>query len=281
MFAKKLSLLLLGVVLMSFEGVIIKISGKDSLSFGAVFGLCFMLANLALLLRGGWAQALNNMRAGGRALWLAGLAMGLSNLSFFTAVKHSGIALPVLVLAATPVLCALMSKAFLGISTPKSVFVAAGVVGLGLIFIVKDELSLGWDGLLASLFCLLCYSTLFVVWASKDGVSAEATAVLGGAVLALLGGLSAGFSLSQGELAATMFMGLVLTPLARLFMRAGALGLAPALVGLVVILESVFAPLFAWLILGELPSSGTFVGGAIILLAVFANSFYLAKASKP
>ncbi|BCX80187.1 hypothetical protein [Campylobacter sp. 19-13652] len=186
-FKNQVALVLAGVVLMSFEGVIIRLSGGDSFGFAVVFGLAFGLANLAILAvsRAGIRRSFG---LSGMAGWLAGLAMGLSNLSFFTAVKLSGIALPTLVLAATPVSCAVISWLWLGKKTSLSVFVAAFFVAVGLAVIVGGGLGeVGVMGLVASLACLLFYSLLFVVWASFERVSSATTAVIGSGVLVVLG----------------------------------------------------------------------------------------------
>lgn len=276
-FWAKVGVLILGVVLMSLEGVIIKTAGKDSLEFAAVFGPCFAIANALILFKSGLKAGLASFKAGGRHLWLAGVAMGLSNLSFFTAVKHSGIALAVLVLGATPVMCAVISRIWLGLKSDISVYIASIFVGFGLGVIVYGDISLNPIGLLASLSCLFFYSLLFVVWSSFASVSAGASAVIGGAILALAGAFLAGFDMDGFSLGLAVFMGLVLTPVARLLLRAGSLGLNPAFVGLLLILESIIAPIFGWLILAQKPSLATIIGGGIILISVACNTLYVAK----
>lgn len=271
-------LLLLGVVLMSAESPIIRVSSRDSYEFAAVFGLCFMAANLILCARFGWRGFVRHFCASPKALAIAGVMSGVSNLCFFAAVKHSGVSLPVLVLAATPVTCALMSRVWLGERASVSVLVASVFVFLG-IFIITGDVSgeASMAGIVYSVLCLICYSTLFVVWSSYEGVSAQATAVIGGSVVAGAGWLVAGFGLSGVSFWLAVFMGLVLTPAARILIRAGSLGQSAAFVGLVVILESVFAPLFAWIFLGEVPSARTLLGGAVILLAVVASTIFRSR----
>lgn len=270
---------LVGVILMSLESSIIRSTNTDSLNFAGIFGLAFAASNFLIMLCGGFSGIMHTFILGGRILILAGLVMGLSNLSFFIAVKYSGIALPVLVLSATPVVCAVISKLWLNKKTSTSIFVAAFFVSVGLIFIVGGDIDkISWIGLLASLSCLGFYSMLFVIWTGFSHVSATATAVIGGSLLAFFGIIVSGLNLMSGQnLIFTLFMGFVLTPISRILIRQGSIGLSSAFVGLLVILESVFAPFFAWLFLDEIPSSNTIVGGLIILFSVCANTLWLAR----
>ena len=46
-----------------------------------------------------------------------------------------------------------------------------------------------------------------------------------------------------------------------------------AVVGILMLTESVFGPLWAWLFINEIPPLSVFIGGAIIIFAILVKSF--------
>ena len=44
-------------------------------------------------------------------------------------------------------------------------------------------------------------------------------------------------------------------------------------IGLLMLIETLFAPIWVWLFLNEIPPSSVFIGGLIIILAIIIKSF--------
>jgi len=44
-------------------------------------------------------------------------------------------------------------------------------------------------------------------------------------------------------------------------------------IGLLMLIETIFAPIWVWLFLNEIPPVGVFIGGSIIILAILLKSF--------
>ena len=53
-----------------------------------------------------------------------------------------------------------------------------------------------------------------------------------------------------------------------------------AVVGILMLTEAVFGPLWAWLFLDENPQSIALIGGSIIIIAVFIQFYYLLEREK-
>ena len=51
-------------------------------------------------------------------------------------------------------------------------------------------------------------------------------------------------------------------------------------VSLLMIIETIMAPIWVWIFLNEVPSNYTLVGGAIILTTLIINSLYIIKLNK-
>jgi drug/metabolite transporter (DMT)-like permease len=77
-----------------------------------------------------------------------------------------------------------------------------------------------------------------------------------------------------------LLAGLLVVPISRVLISHGTKQLPASEVSLLMTLEAVAAPFFVWLVLREVPSNGTFIGGFIIILSLFINSLYLLKVSK-
>ncbi|NJN06071.1 MAG: EamA family transporter, partial [Rhodobacteraceae bacterium] len=74
------------------------------------------------------------------------------------------------------------------------------------------------------------------------------------------------------DLALLLVLGLVIMPVSFGLITAGPRYLPAAEVGLLMLLETVLGPLWVWLVIGETPASGTFLGGAIVLTTLVVHS---------
>jgi drug/metabolite transporter (DMT)-like permease len=74
-----------------------------------------------------------------------------------------------------------------------------------------------------------------------------------------------------------MIMGLLISPISRVLLGNGAIYISASEVSLLMIIETVMAPIWVWLFLDEVPSSYTFIGGSIIIATLIANSLYTLK----
>ena len=74
-----------------------------------------------------------------------------------------------------------------------------------------------------------------------------------------------------------MAMGLIISPFSRVLIGNGAIYISASEVSLLMIIETIMAPIWVWLFLNEIPSSYTFIGGSIIIATLIANSIYTLK----
>ena len=79
------------------------------------------------------------------------------------------------------------------------------------------------------------------------------------------------FDIAWGDVPNFVALGVVQLGMGCLLMIAAARHLAAAEVGLMAELETVFGVAAAWLLVGEVPSTATLIGGSIVVLALAAN----------
>jgi drug/metabolite transporter (DMT)-like permease len=99
---------------------------------------------------------------------------------------------------------------------------------------------------------------------------AAAAAVVGGNLVAALVTLPAAFSMAEvgsTDWAAVSFLGVFQIAVAYVFLIRGVVHVSALEVSLLVLLEPVLSPVWAWLIHGERPSDLALLGGVIIVVA--------------
>ena len=275
---KGILLTLSGVILMSVESPLIQISGLSAQTVGFFFGICLLISTNLMLISKGKKFFISSYTTSTKGVVLSGLLMGMSNFCFIMAVYYAGIAKTVLILAASPIISALIAFIFLKQKTPMRIFVATFFVFIGLYMILADDF--GQSSLIGNLFafaCVLCFSSLFCILTFYKDASRLGYVSFGGLFVSLFCVFQASFNVTFIELLPIVFMGLFITPFSRLFIGLGTRYLIPAEVGLLVIGESILAPLWGWWWLDEVISQAVFIGGSIILFSLMINSLSTLK----
>jgi drug/metabolite transporter (DMT)-like permease len=242
--------------------------------------IAFWRAAFMVMAVGGWL-ALNHGRGtltlyrdmGWEGL-LCGLSLAAAFVMFILAVSHTSVANAVVLQSASPLVAALLARLFLGepISPRTALAILIAIAGVALMF--ADALG-GGDligNLLAFGVAVSFGANIVLVRAGRrldllpSAVVAGLIAMLATIPFANLAGPSArDFALLAAMGVGQLGIGLVL------YMR-GAPHLGAAYVGLLGLLETVLAPFWVWLILGEMPSSLALAGGGIVLSALLVHT---------
>ncbi|MEX3316529.1 DMT family transporter [Sulfitobacter sp. PS-8MA] len=272
---KGLLLTFLGVVCIVPEALFVRVIDAPMLtlafwkvtSVGIVIGAGVLLlqgtAPFRALRRGGWSSA----------IYVGGAAC--AGVGFVLAVRLTSVANVVFILASLPVFAALYSRVFLGEPISRRMFftIAAVLMGLAVIAYGSGESErASWVGDLVALSISAIFAGALTAARHARAVSmvpavALAYLIAALAVLPFADPLAMPVSeLPQMALYAA-FIGL----------SAGLISLGPryissAEVGLLVLLESVLAPLLVWAVLGEDPGLYALIGGGIVLGALFVSN---------
>lgn len=258
---------------MSFESLLIKSTTISAQNVTFYFGLLmFASTNLALFYKEKH-HIVSIYQQQFKPILLSAIFMGTSNMFFVLAIKHTTVANAVFILSSAPLISSLIAFVLFRKRTPQRIFVATFFVFCGLFIILYDDLGMGKiEGNIYALLCVISFSSLFAVLERYKEVSRLACIGMGGLVASLLAFTTATIVLPDTHsFLVILFMGAVLTPISRVLIGIGTKVLPSVDVTLLTLIETVLAPIWVWIFLNETPTNNTFLGGAIIMLALIIN----------
>jgi drug/metabolite transporter, DME family len=119
-------------------------------------------------------------------------------------------------------------------------------------------------------------------WASRDGATAAGPALVAGNVIAFLGCLPAALPVRGGtpvDWLLILYLGIFQVALAYRLLSAGMRHVAAFEASLLLLLEPVLNPIWAWVVHGERPGPWSLAGGALILGATVAKTWVDTRAT--
>ncbi|WP_339638377.1 DMT family transporter [uncultured Sulfitobacter sp.] len=272
---KGLLLTFLGVMCIVPEALFVRVIDAPMLTLAfwkvALVGLAI---GTGLLLAQGTAPFRALRRAGwASAIYVGGVAC--AGVGFVLAVRLTSVANVVFILASLPVFAAIYSKVFLGEPISRRMFftIAAVLAGLAVIAIGSGETenaSRAGDLLALSISAIFAGALTAARYArAVSMVPAVALGyLLAGAVLLPV---AQPLKMPAAELPQMLLYAAFMAASAGLI-ALGPRYISSAEVGLLVLLESVLAPLLVWAVLGEDPGVYALIGGGIVVGALFLSN---------
>jgi drug/metabolite transporter (DMT)-like permease len=280
--ARGLVLTTLGVLILTPDGLLVRLAAMEPLSLTVLRGLFQALGGVLLVLvlrRGATLQSFRALRRSG--VWMAAL-VGLGNLLFVLAVDRTAVANVLVLIAIIPLFAAALGWLWLGEVLPRRTWIAIVLALAGVAVVAAGSVGRPTVlGDMAAMLAALCNAAFFVLVRKRPEVDRVPTVALAGLTSAVLA-VAAAFLLGQDldlagvgmhQLRWIMLMGLVVLPLSFGCILSGPRYLPAAEVGLVMLLEAVLGPLWVWLVLSEQPPNATLLGGAMILATLAWHSF--------
>ena len=226
-------------------------------------------------------------RAGGspipaiRAVGLPGALGGLGLVGAFAgaiySIQSTTIANAVFLFAASPFLTALIGWMALGERVRAETWAAMAVALTGIFVMVRDDLSGGaMAGNIAALLSALGFAVFTVTLRWGKVTDSLPSVLLGGVFSVIAGALIAGqmgqtLAVPAPDALWAMAMGAVTLSGGMVLYELGSRVVPAAESALLSNIEVMLAPLWVWLFLNETASPATFLGGAILLVAVTMN----------
>jgi drug/metabolite transporter (DMT)-like permease len=248
-------------------------NGFEIVFWRSLFMVVFLFATLAWWHRGTvWAQ----IAAVGRAGVLAGALLGTTFFFFILSLMHNTAANTYVLMSTGPFFVAVFGWIFLRERVPPRTLIAIAVAlgGISLMFAAGIDRGRTLGNLLAlgvpTAFALNII-VLRRMHAQVDMVPAVMIAGLISLVVALPFALP--FAASLGDLAVLAPMGMLQLGLGCLLMTRATRYLPAGEVGLLALIETILAPLWVWLGVGERPSALALAGAAIVFGALVVNEW--------
>lgn len=272
------AVLVAGVV-WSLMGLMIRMleaAGTWQVLFYRSMGLVPVLALFIAIRSGG--QLATRIRQTGWPGVIGGLALVAAFAGAIFAIQSTTIANAVFLFTASPFLTAILAGLLLGEKVRGATWIAIAIAVAGVALMVREGLAggAGW-GNLAALLSALGFAVFTVVlrWGKLADMM---PVVLLGALFSMavaagviwLGGDAMAVSWHDGALA--FAMGSVILAFGMICYTLGSRSVPAAETTLLSLVEVLLAPVWVWLVLGESASTGTFIGGGVVLLALCFNT---------
>jgi drug/metabolite transporter (DMT)-like permease len=276
--SKGLLITLIGVVFVVPDSIMVRLISSDpmvtafwrSLTAG-IFVAIFVL----LTMRDEVMKTITQM---GRAGWMYCVLIGTTSPSFVLAVQNTSVANVVLIFASMPVFSALLSFLILSerpsrqlLLTSSFVFAGLAIIGLG----SSGGADANWIGDLWAVYIVIAFSLALTLLRRQKHISMLPAIPIGyiGAAFAMFWFIDpletiatdGALYVMHGALIAVSTCGLTLGPRY----------ISATEVSLLILLESVFAPVLAWVVLSEIPAHSTILGGVLILSALVVYNIIL------
>lgn len=210
-----------------------------------------------------------------RWMFIAALLIAFQAVCFVVALTLTSVANTLLIVATAPLFAASFSWLFLGERSPPRTWIAtvAALVGIGVI--VSNDVgqagSLGGD--LAALGTAAGLGAALVVVRYRRAVNMIPSTALGKLISGLaVAPLAEPFSMSATGFGLMILLGLVLLPISFGLLTLGPRYLPAPEVSLLMLLETVLAPVLVWQLLGERPSNAALFGGVLVIAALVGHA---------
>ncbi len=270
--ARGLVIVTVGVVILSFDALLVRMAATSA--FNVVFwrGLFIFLSVGTILLAGGLGRVNAQPFS---SLAVTALVAGLGLVLFPVSVTHTQTANTVVILTSTPLFAAMFSRWFLKEDIPRRTWIATIIVLAGIAAIFSGSISTeGRFGDAMALAAAVNFGINMTLLRARPELSRLAVTCLGGLVACLLCvPLSEPFGLPAASMSVLALTGLVQMPAAMVLITIGTRFLPAAEVSLLLLIETLLAPVWVYLVFAEAPSRTTVYGGTAILVTLLAHSW--------
>jgi drug/metabolite transporter (DMT)-like permease len=269
--SKGILISLLGVFILSPDGLIIRILGLDNATLLFYRGVFSAIAISILLLLYYRTRFLSVVLGIGWIGILNGFMFAVTNITFVNSIQLTSVANTILILSSAPVFAAILSLIILK-ENQKPLTWLIIAISFGAIFIIGFG-TYGSGGFLGDMIALGCaISTGFsaVLARLKKDSDLVPSIIVGSVITALYALASAPISaVDSTQLIYLSVQCLVLIPLAYAIITIAPRFTSSAEVQLVFLLESILGPLWVWIVISETPPINTIIGGSLLLASVF------------
>ena len=272
---KGLALTFTGAMFMTFDTPVLRLI--DGEKWTVLFWRALLMSLTVLI----WWLVMRGLKkpvpelVNGKSGLLVPALFASSNISFILAIYNTTIANTVFILALTPLFAIVISFVWLKEKPGLATWLALAVSMFGVGIIVWAGLGAGdlFGNLMAMLTGMAMAMAFTII--RYTGKDMSMSPVLTGAITASIAFfISADLSLDFYQSFWMLVNGVIILPVAASLMVLGPRYISSAEVSLFLLLETVLAPIWVWLAVGETVAFTTFAGGAIILIALISHSLY-------
>ena len=273
------ALVVLASVMWSFTGLAIRNiheAGTWAVLFWRSVGLVPVLLCFIAWRSGG--RPLDSLRKVGWPGVIGGIGLSFAFAGAIFALQNTTVANAVFLFAASPMLAAVLGWVLLGERVRGATWASIALAGLGMFVMVREGLATGAIvGNVAAILSALGFAAFTVTLRWSRAEDTTPSIMLAGLFSMLIAVVMLPL---QGETLAAplpdiliaVALGACLLGTGLILYTVGARVVPAAELTLLSMVEVMLAPVWVWLFLGETASANTFLGGAILLVAIAGNA---------
>jgi len=265
---------------LSFGGPLIRsfeVAGPWQILFWR--SLFFLLALVTFLILTYKKEAFNIIKKAGFPGILGGFFLSTSFVGYIFSITETTIANVVFIISSQTLFLAVFGYFFLKEKISLRSFMAIILAVSGVILMVGDSVSSGsLIGNLAALLIPINFSVLIIIIRKHPNLDMVPAIFYSGILSAIYGFiLSDSLIISQKDLGLSFLLGVPQLAFGFIFVTIGSRTTPAATVGLLMLTESIFAPIWGWLFFNEIPPTSVFIAGGMIITAVIIRSLEKTK----
>lgn len=273
---------IIGVLLLSLESLFIKLTSITALTFAFYIGIFMFSSTNIILLTNKKTNFIKAYKTDFFAVLICAFLFGISSILFISSIKNTTVANAVLIFSSAPIFAAIYMYIFFKQKSSRNVYISSFFIFIGLYIIFSSQLGQGdIIGNIYALMCIALFSLAFVILSRYKDINMFAVISLSSVVTVIIAFIfTSTINIDLNTLYILLIAGLIVSPMARVLMGIGTKTLPASEVSLLMIIETVMAPVWVWIFLNEVPQNSTLIGGSVILLTLVINSLYMLKINK-
>ena len=235
----------------------------------------FLIALTFFLLINYKSKTLKIIKDSGFPAILGGFVMSFSFVSFVVAMSNTTVANVVFIISTQSLFLAIFGYFYLKEKVSVIGFLSIILAITGISIMVGDSISSGsLFGNLVALVIPINFA-IFVMIIRKNSNLDMVPAMFYTGVFSVIYGLflSETFSFSSHDIFMGFLLGVPQLALGFICITIGSRTTASVTIGLLMLSETLFGPIWVWLFLNEIPPLSVFIGGSVIILALIIKSF--------
>ena len=269
-------LLLFGGFCLSWGGFIIRSFEEASIwQILLLRSIFFVLALIIFLISTYRKDTIKIIRDAGFPAVLGGLVMSLSFIAFVVSMSNTTVANVVFIISTQTMFLAIFGYFYLNEKVSLISFISIVLAMSGIAVMVGDSLSSGsFFGNMVALAIPINFSILVMIIRKNKNLD-MVPAIFYSGIFSIIYGLilSESFIFTSHDILMGFFLGVPQLAFGFICITIGSRSTPSTTVGLLMLTETLFGPIWVWLFLSEVPPFSVFVGGAIIISAIIIKSF--------
>ena len=235
----------------------------------------FLLGLIVFLLIVHKKNTITKIKTSGLPALLGGFVLSFSFIAFVVAMSNTTVANVVFIISTQTMFLALFGFFYLkekvSLIGSLSIFLAMS----GIFIMVGDSVSSGsLFGNLVALAIPINFAILVMIIRKYKNLDMVPAIFYSGIFSCLYGLiLSESFSFTFHDIFMGFLLGVPQLALGFICITIGSRSTPSATIGLLMLSETLFAPIWVWIFLGEIPPLSVFIGGLVIILAIILKSF--------